>query len=234
MLPAQIQNQKTMSSREVAQLTGKQHGHVCRDIELLNQTLEEESLSKIGESFYTAENGQTYREYLLTKEQTVDLMTGYSRNLRVRINRRWAELEAQQSIKLPNFTDPAEAAIAWAEQFRERQAAQEQLAIAAPKAAALDEIAAAQGSLNARDTAKTLSIKPSKFNAWAIAHGWMYRDSQDRLQPHSSRIQQGYMTIRPVTYHGSDGTKRATTQAMFTPKGLARLAEIFAIVREVA
>ena len=94
------QNTKTMSSREIAELTGKQHGHVVRDIELLNETLIEESLSIIGESFYTADNGQVYREFLLTQAQTIDLMTGYNRNLRVRINRRWQELE--QRVAAPD------------------------------------------------------------------------------------------------------------------------------------
>lgn len=145
------------------------------------------------------------------------------------------ERKAQQSVMaLPDFTNPVEAARAFADQYEAKMIAQEQLAIAAPKAAALDEIAAAEGSLNARDTAKTLGVKPGKFNTWAIKRNWMYRDSQERLQPHSDRIQQGYMTMRPVTYDGRDGTKKATTQAMFTPKGLARLAEIFAIVKEVA
>lgn len=97
-------NTKTMSSREIAELTSKQHGHVVRDIELLNETLIEESLSIIGESFYTADNGQVYREFLLTQAQTIDLMTGYNRNLRVRINRRWQELE--QQIAAPAFQIP--------------------------------------------------------------------------------------------------------------------------------
>ena len=43
----------TMSSREIARLCEKQHGHVCRDIENLNQTYEEMGLSKIGEGYFT-------------------------------------------------------------------------------------------------------------------------------------------------------------------------------------
>ena len=43
------QTAQTMSSREIAQLCEKQHGHVCRDIEQLNQTYEQMGLSKIGE-----------------------------------------------------------------------------------------------------------------------------------------------------------------------------------------
>ena len=41
---------------------------VCRDIENLNLEYGKLSLPKVGECDYTADNGQTYREYLLTKE----------------------------------------------------------------------------------------------------------------------------------------------------------------------
>lgn len=80
---------KTTSSREIAELTNKQHSHVVRDIELLNETLAEESLSKIGESIYTAANGQQYREYLLTQEQCADQMTGYTQALFTTLGEAW-------------------------------------------------------------------------------------------------------------------------------------------------
>lgn len=232
-------NDMKMTSREIADVTGKRHDHVCRDIESLNETLAEESLPKIGESFYTADNGQTYREFLLTKEQTIDLITGYSRKLRIRINRRWAELEAQVSVQspvmaLPDFTNPALAARAWADEVEAKLIAQEQLSIAQPKADALDYISTAVNSLNARDTAKTLGVQPKKFNDWCIAHQWMYRDSKAKLQMCSNRLQQGFMEQRNVTYHNSNGDLCATTQPMFTAKGLTHLAGIFSIVHEMA
>lgn len=234
-----VGNDMKMTSREIADVTGKRHDHVCRDIESLNETLAEESLPKIGESFYTADNGQTYREFLLTKEQTIDLITGYSRKLRIRINRRWAELEAQVSqsspvMALPDFTNPAAAARAWADEVEAKLVTQEQLAIAQPKADALDYISTAVNSLNARDTAKSLGMQPQKFNKWCVAHSWMYRDSKNKLQMCSNRLQQGFMEQRNVTYHNSNGDLCATTQPMFTAKGLTHLAGIFSIVHEMA
>ena len=88
-----LQNTPTMSSREIAELCDKRHDHVCRDIENLNLEYGKLSLPKVGECDYTADNGQTYREFRLTKEQTIDLITGYRADLRIRINRRWQELE---------------------------------------------------------------------------------------------------------------------------------------------
>lgn len=105
MLSQFSQNQKTMSSREIAELSGKQHGHVCRDVEALNATYEKMGLSKIGEGYYTHPNtgSQQHREFLLTKEQCIDLVTGYNAELRIKINRRWAELENQSPVNLPDY-----------------------------------------------------------------------------------------------------------------------------------
>ena len=152
------QNTKTMSSREIAELTGKQHGHVVRDIELLNETLIEESLSIIGESFYTADNGQVYREFLLTQAQTIDLMTGYNRNLRVRINRRWQELE--QRVAAPVFQIPQ--TLGEALQLAADQA--KQLELAAPKVAHYDKVVDRHTLLTATQVGQKIGLSAIMLN----------------------------------------------------------------------
>lgn len=89
-----------MSSREVAELTGKRHDHVLRDIATLNESYEEIALPKVGESTYLNSQNKTFREFLLTKMQTFDLMTGYDAILRIRVNRRWEELEKKNAKPL--------------------------------------------------------------------------------------------------------------------------------------
>jgi hypothetical protein len=46
-------------------------------------------IAEISAVNYKAENGHTYREYLLTKIQTFDLMTWYNTELRIKVNRIW-------------------------------------------------------------------------------------------------------------------------------------------------
>ena len=69
-----------MSSREIAELTGKQHKHVLRDIDVLNKSYDNLHLPKVGLMLSTRElpNGGSRKEryYLLTKIQTLDLLTG--------------------------------------------------------------------------------------------------------------------------------------------------------------
>lgn len=236
-----VQNHPTtMNSREIAELCNKDHRHVLRDIDDLNATYATMALPKVGQSNYIADNGQSYRQYLLNKEQTVDLITGYRTDIRIRINRRWQELEAQ--INAPVIPQTLSQALRLAaDQADLIDQQNERLALVEPKAAALDVIDSAMGSLNARDTAKSLGIQPQKFNEWCIAHNWMYRDSKDKLQMDSRRMKQGFMEQRPVTYRvkvNHNGATfyetRATTQPLFTPKGLTHLAKTFAIVHEVA
>ena len=97
--------EQTMSSFEIAKLTGKQHKHVMRDIRELNKGYEKLYLPKIGQILKITDLGfgrQRKDPYFeLTKMQTFDLLTGYNTELRIKVNRRWAELEALTQIKMP-------------------------------------------------------------------------------------------------------------------------------------
>lgn len=224
---------KTMSSREIAKLADKQHGHVIRDIELLNETLAQESLSIIGESFYTADNGQTYREFLLTKEQTIDLMTGYNRNLRIRINRRWAELEQQIAapvVALPQDYLSALKALVMSEEAKER--ANAEIKQLQPKAAALDAISHSKGSTGIRETAKAVGMGQNEFVAWCTnpnkpaSARFMYRDHSGALNAYSHRIDQGFVTQKLSCFVGGDGRDRTAPKVRFTPSGVTQIAKL--------
>lgn len=85
----------TMSSREIAQLTGKQHKHVLRDIRAMLDALGDgPDLGHVREDL----DGRGYTVcFHLDKELTETLVTGYSIPLRHRVIKRLHELEQQQS-----------------------------------------------------------------------------------------------------------------------------------------
>ena len=97
--------EQTMSSFEIAQITGKQQSHIMRDIRELNKSYEKLYQSKIGQKLKISDLGfgrQRKDPYFeLTKMQTWDLLTGYNAELRIKVNRRWAELEAKQQYNFP-------------------------------------------------------------------------------------------------------------------------------------
>lgn len=92
--------EETMGSREIAEITEKEHRNVIRDIEKLNLEYESMGMLKCEQTPYVhPQNGQTYNEYRLNRIQTLDLMTGYRTDLRIKVNRRWEELEKEKTSR---------------------------------------------------------------------------------------------------------------------------------------
>ena len=126
MLAQFSQNQKTMSSREIAELCKARHNDVITTIErLFEKGLLRESRKTLRE-YISPNGGRPTMVYDLTKNDTLKVVSGYSDEVRSIIIDRWDELErqiAQSQITLPNFADPAEAAIAWASEYKAKQQA---------------------------------------------------------------------------------------------------------------
>ena len=206
------QNTPTMSSREIATLCDKRHDHVCRDIENLNATYGQMGLPKVGETPYTHEqNGQTYYEYQLTKEQTIDLITGYRADLRIRINRRWQELEQATAPRLPQTY--LEALRALADEVEAHEHTQQQLAIAEPKVQYFDKLVERNLLTNFTTTAKEFGIKRKDFLAYLLDNEYIYRDQKGNLLPYAVHVPHLFEVKEYSKDHHSG------VQTLVTPKG---------------
>lgn len=115
-----------MSSREIAKLTGKVHRNVVRDATNMLVELYDVRDALRFEDIYLDSMNRKKTQLLLPKRETLILVSGYSVELRARIIDRWMELEEQvtSTAILPDFSNPAIAARAWAEQFEQRQLAE--------------------------------------------------------------------------------------------------------------
>ena len=92
----------TMSSREIAELTGKRHDNVMADArKMLTDLFGKEGVLKFQETYRNEQNGQYYPEFRLPKDLTITLVSGYNVQMRYAITKRWMELETQQAPKLP-------------------------------------------------------------------------------------------------------------------------------------
>ena len=118
--------QLTMSSLEIAELTGKEHKNVIRDIRVMLDELKDDSdlshgnitrdiqgmLVELGgvlsfeDTHINPQNGQSYPIYKLPKRESLILVSGYSTELRAKIIDRWQQLEAVviQPAAAPVFT----------------------------------------------------------------------------------------------------------------------------------
>lgn len=90
---------KTMSSRDIANLTNKQHGHIKRDIENMCEQLDLD-VSTFGCTYFDSSN-RAQKEYLLPRRECEILVTGYDVKRRAAVIDRWMELELATQPKLP-------------------------------------------------------------------------------------------------------------------------------------
>ena len=98
-LMAHEPQQLTMSSRDIAVLTKKNHTNVCRDIRNMLDNLE---LAQINfESGYYDTNKQYRKEYRLPRRETEILITGYDVVRRAAVIDRWFQLENVQRNNIP-------------------------------------------------------------------------------------------------------------------------------------
>ena len=86
-----LNSELKMSSKEIAELTDKNHGHVKRDIENMFSQLDLD-VSRFG-YIYLDSMKREQAGYLLDKDLTLTLISGYSIPLRHKIIKRWQELE---------------------------------------------------------------------------------------------------------------------------------------------
>ena len=83
---------RTMTSREIAELTGKRHADVMRDIRNMLGQLELQA-DGYEQNCADPQNGQMYPVFKLPKDLTLTLVAGYNVKLRKRIIDRWEALE---------------------------------------------------------------------------------------------------------------------------------------------
>jgi len=214
---------QTMSSREIAQLTGKEHKNVTVVIESL---IDDQILTAEIQRSTFEHRGNSYKCFLLNKRDSLVTVARLSPEFTAAVVDRWQELEAKQAPREPNRIELAQ----WVIEAETKLAqANEQLAIAAPKAVAFDRIADTTNLFTIREAAKTLKTKERDLVALLLNRGWAYRDTRSVMQPYAEKIARGYVTsvmTKPIT--GTDGQERVFSQLRITAKGVTRLSEILA------
>lgn len=218
----------TMSSREIAELTGSTHDNVLKTI----RGLVGKGVVFGNETPYRhPQNGQIYGEFLLSFRDTMVVVSGYSAEMRARIIDRWQELEKQVAAPadpLMLLNDPVHLRSLLLGYDEKVIALQSTVDHQAPKVAALDRFATeTAGSYSLREAAKSLQLKPKKFVTWLVERRWIYRHPDGgRWLAFQPRLDSGMLEHKVVTGQRNDGTDWGTTQVRVTAKGLARIAEL--------
>ena len=215
-------NEMTMSTKEISDLTGKRHDNVMADARKMLGEIGSPEIS----GGYLDKQDRTQPCLMLSKDETMCLVAGYSTELRFRIVKRWRELEEAQKPAELSRIEILQMAL---ESERARVEAEDKLAIAAPKAEFVDRYVDATGTYGFRQVAKMLSVKENWFSDFMIEKGIMYRLS-GRLTAHSGHIDAG----RFVPRAGVAKNDHAFTECRFTAKGVEWVAGEIAKHKAVA
>lgn len=205
-------NNLTMSSREIAELTGKRHDNVKRTI----ATLVEAgviSQPQIEDGIKSA-NGVVVQEYKVGKRDSFVVVAQLSPEFTARLVDRWQELEQQvanTTPQLPDFTNPVAAARAWADEVEQKQKLELAYAEAKPKIDHYDRVADLDRTMNITMAATKLGKSARSVNQVLDTLN-VYNNSTKRARVFKQWfVDAGYGVVRQ--------TSNGYLQALLTTKG---------------
>ncbi|MGG2141240.1 Rha family transcriptional regulator [Symbiopectobacterium sp. RP] len=210
----------TMSSREIAELTEKQHKHVLEDCRKMFEALNIQSEDFSAD--YKDSKGRTYQEFLLDKDLTMTLVMGYSIELRHKVAKRWRELE--EHAKTPAIPQTYPDALRLAAELAEET--QQLKLINKEQEAELHDLKSLfKEGMTPTQFCKMLNgVNTQKVNGWLAERHWLHNESQSGTRWRAtSYARDRYLTEHQhlIGVHGADDFIKY--QPVLLRKGAERL-----------
>lgn len=221
-----------ITSLQIAEVTGKRHSDVMRDIRSAISNGASERNFALGE--YKDKNNQSRPMYNLTPKGCLILASGYDVVLREKIIDKLEEYQQKEAsvVALPDFTNPAEAARAWAEQFELKQIeakradeAEAQVLMLTneiekmePKVSYYDAILASKNTVTTTQVAQDYGLSAIRFNK-ILEEMRIQRKVNGQWILYAPYIGQGYVHSKPFDITRSDGRADVVMNTEWTQKG---------------
>lgn len=219
----QLTRQETMTSLQIAEVTGKNHKDVLRSIREMENAWTKITGRNFALSTYTDRSGKSNPCYSLNKTECLYIATKFNDEARAKLVIRWEELErqnAQPSIP-QNFAEALRLAATQQEQLEAQRA---ELEAAAPKVAFANAMLASKNSCLVGELAKIISqngytIGQNRLFQWLRENGYLGKCGEYYNIPNQRHIEQGLFEVKRSTRSGSSGELYNITTTKATPKG---------------
>ena len=216
-----VETSLTMSSREIAELTGKRHDHVMRDIRaMLIELHGEAGLPNFGASYLNEQN-KAQPCFNLPKRETLILVSGYSVALRAKIIDRWQELEGQLQQPQHQIPQTRAEALRLAADLEEQNAKLvTQIEQNRPKVDFFDKVVDAENTLPVGDVAKILGTGEHRLFKLLRDERLMNKENI----PYQRYLDTGLFLVKTTIHQFEDrGRQIVNRTPVVTGKGLAYL-----------
>lgn len=231
-----------MTSLEIAEVTGKQHAHVMRDIrKLLEQGVSESNFGLSSRKQLQPKGG--YKEinfYSLTPKGCLILASGYDALLRERIINRLEQLEKSMTVQ-PSYQieDPIARAEAWIAEQKEKKMLEEKTAQQTilieeknteiielstaitemqPKVSYVDTILQCKDTIHVTAIAQDYDQSAKSFNILLRNFGIQHKVGSQWIL-YAQYLPCGYVQSETYIYTHRNGTKGARSNVKWTQKG---------------
>lgn len=232
-------------SRQVAEMIGKEHKNLLRDIDKYIKVISESStLSSqnffIKSSYKTEGNNKTYPYYKLTRkgcDMVANKLTGEKGILFTgEYVTRFEEMKealSKNKAQLPDFTNPVEAARAWANEVEAKQNALKQIEADKPKVLFAEAVETAKSSILVGELAKLIKqngidIGQQRLFNFMRENGYLIKQKGSAYNmPTQKSMNLGLFEIKERTINHSDHVEIVKTPKV-TGKGQIYFINMFA------
>ena len=215
-----ITNANTMTSREIAEIIGKEHNKILRDIrdeveKLEKQSIRAEAIFGLGE--YLDKNNQKRPMYILTREGVLQLAAKYDAGVRFKL------IEKVTNSGVPqNFAQALYLAAQQQEKIQnlqlENKMKEQQIAELTSKATYYDLILQNSSVYSVTQIAKDYGMSATALNKLLHEMGIQFNQSGVWLL-YQKYAAFGYTSSKTQNYNRSDGSQGSRIHTYWTQKG---------------
>lgn len=227
-----INAKEYMTSKEIAEIAGKQHSHVMEAIRVMEAAWVKQGQSNFRLTYYVDQWNRKQPIYELNKSETLYIATKFNDEARAKLVIRWEELE--KANRMGNFNVPKsfrEALLLAAEQQevienQQKQIEEKNAKIEAdkPKVLFSEAVEASKKSILIRELAKIITQNGYQIGEKQLYErlrkaGYLCSVGESRNQPSQAYMNMGLFEIKKRVIVTGEESKVCTTTVL-TPKGV--------------